>query len=97
MRRGTLRVAGSPAVALDLLPNSSRVSRTRIRASTSRCSHSASTVVDKVASGQCDVGLIAEPVPHPAVRTERLAEGAMCCIVPRGTGSRASAWCGRPI
>ncbi|HDR8917682.1 hypothetical protein KDW80_07255 [Burkholderia vietnamiensis] len=46
--------------------------------------HSASTVVDKVASGQCDVGLIAEPVPHPAVRTERLAEGAMCCIVPRG-------------
>jgi hypothetical protein len=41
MRRGTLRVAGSPAVALDLLPNSSRVSRTRIRASTSRCSRTA--------------------------------------------------------
>ena len=40
--------------------------------------------MEKVASGQCDVGLIAEPIPHPAVKTEHLAHAVMRCIVPRG-------------
>ncbi|UJH77829.1 LysR substrate-binding domain-containing protein (plasmid) [Burkholderia cenocepacia] len=85
MRRGTLRVAGSPAVALDLLPQLvTHFSHAHPGVDITLLAHSASTVVDKVASGQCDVGLIAEPVPHPAVRGERLAESAMRCIVPRG-------------
>jgi DNA-binding transcriptional LysR family regulator len=84
MRRGTLRVAGSPAVALDLLPEVvTRFAHAHPGVDVTLLAHSASTVVDKVASGQCDVGLIAEPVPHPAVRGEPLAEAAMRCIVPR--------------
>ncbi|ENG1061601.1 LysR family transcriptional regulator, partial [Burkholderia multivorans] len=84
MRRGTLRVAGSPAVALDLLPERiTRFARAHPGVDITLLAHSASTVVDKIASGQCDVGLIAEPVPHPAVRSERLADAPMRCIVPR--------------
>lgn len=84
MRLGTLRVAGSPAVALDLLPEIvTRFTREHPGIDVTLLAHSASTVVDKVASGQCDIGLIAEPVPHPAIRSERLAEAAMRCILPR--------------
>jgi DNA-binding transcriptional LysR family regulator len=85
MRRGSLRVAGSPAVALDLLPSViARFVERHAGIDVSLLAHSATTVVDKVASGQCDVGLIAEPIPHPAVKSERLAPSAMRCIVPRG-------------
>ncbi|OXH82805.1 LysR family transcriptional regulator, partial [Burkholderia multivorans] len=67
--------AGSPAVALDLLPERiTRFARAHPGVDITLLAHSASTVVDKIASGQCDVGLIAEPVPHPAVRSERLAD-----------------------
>lgn len=84
MRLGTLRVAGSPAVALDLLPEIlTRFTHAHPGIDVTLLAHSAFTVVDKVASGQCDVGLIAEPVPHPAVRSERLADVAMRCILPR--------------
>ncbi|WP_175943680.1 LysR substrate-binding domain-containing protein [Caballeronia sp. BCC1704] len=85
MRRGSLRVAGSPAVALDLLPAViARFVETHPGIDVTLLAHSATTVVDKVASGQCDVGLIAEPIPHHAVRSERLADAVMRCIVPRG-------------
>ena len=85
MRRGSLRVAGSPAVALDLLPAViARFVERHAGIDISLLTHSATTVVEKVASGQCDVGVIAEPIPHPAVRSERLANAVMRCIVPRG-------------
>lgn len=84
MQRGSLRVAGSPAVALDLLPAViARFVELHAGIHVSLLAHSATTVVEKVASGQCDVGLIAEPIPHPAVRSERLANTVMRCIVPR--------------
>jgi DNA-binding transcriptional LysR family regulator len=85
MRRGSLRVAGSPAVALDLLPAViARFVERHPGIDVNLLAHSASTVVEKVASGQCDIGLIAEPIPHPAVKSERLAHAVMRCIVPRG-------------
>jgi DNA-binding transcriptional LysR family regulator len=85
MRRGSLRVAGSPAVALDLLPAViARFVERHAGIDVNLLAHSATTVVEKVASGQCDVGLIAEPIPHPAVKSERLANAVMRCIVPRG-------------
>ena len=85
MRRGSLRVAGSPAVALDFLPSViARFVEHHPGIDVSLLAHSATTVVEKVASGQCDVGLIAEPIPHPAVKTEHLAHAVMRCIVPRG-------------
>ncbi|MDR5806899.1 LysR substrate-binding domain-containing protein [Caballeronia sp. LZ019] len=84
MRRGSLRVAGSPAVALDLLPAViARFVEHHAGIDVNLLAHSATTVVEKVASGQCDVGLIAEPIPHPAVKSERLSPAAMRCIVPR--------------
>jgi len=84
MRRGSLRVAGSPAVALDLLPAViARFAERHAGIDVSLLAHSATTVVEKVASGQCDVGLIAEPIPHPAVKSERLSNAVMRCIVPR--------------
>jgi len=85
MRRGSLRVAGSPAVALELLPG---VVTAFIRAhpgvDVTLLAHSASTVVGLVASGHCDVGFVAEAIPHPAVRLERLTNAPMRCIVPPG-------------
>jgi len=85
MRRGSLRVAGSPAVALDLLPAViARFVERHAGIDVSLLAHSATTVVEKVASGLCDVGLIAEPIPHPAVKSERLPNVWMKCIVPRG-------------
>lgn len=85
MRRGSLRVAGSPAVALDLLPAViARFVERYPGMDVILLAHSATTVVEKIASGQCDVGLIAEPIPHPAVKSERLGNAVMRCIVPRG-------------
>jgi DNA-binding transcriptional LysR family regulator len=85
MRRGSLRVAGSPAVALDLLPAViARFVERHPGIDVNLLAHSATTVVEKVASGQCDLGLIAEPIPHHAVKSERLANAPMRCIVPRG-------------
>lgn len=84
MRRGSLRIAGSPAIALELLP---RVVTAFVRAhpgiDVTLLTHSSSTVVDLVASQRCDIGFAAEAIPHPAVRLERLTDAAMRCIVPR--------------
>ncbi len=78
-------VAGSPAVALDLLPAViARFVERHAGIDISLLTHSATTARRKVASGQCDVGVIAEPIPHPAVRSERPANAVMRCIVPRG-------------
>lgn len=83
MRRGSLRVAGSPAVALDLLPAVvAQFVQTHPGIDVTLLAHSASTVVEMVASGQCDVGFIAEAIPHPAVRPERLTDAPMRCILP---------------
>jgi DNA-binding transcriptional LysR family regulator len=85
MRRGTLRVVGSPAVALELLP---RVVTAFVHAhpgiDVTLLTHSSTTVVELVASHRCDVGFAAEAIPHPAVRFERLTDAPMRCIVPLG-------------
>jgi DNA-binding transcriptional LysR family regulator len=85
MRRGTLRVAGSPAIALELLP---RVVTAFVHAhpgiDVTLLTHSSTTVVELVASQRCDVGFAAEAIPHPAVRLERLTDAPMPCIVPFG-------------
>ena len=85
MRRGTLRVVGSPAVALELLP---RVVTAFVHAhpgiDVTLLTHSSTTVVELVASHRCDVGFAAEAIPHPAVRLERLTDAPMRCIVPLG-------------
>jgi DNA-binding transcriptional LysR family regulator len=83
MRRGSLRVGGSPAIALELLPAViAQFVQSHQGIDVTLLTHSASTVVDMVASGQCDIGFIAEAIPHPAVRPERLTDAPMRCIVP---------------
>jgi DNA-binding transcriptional LysR family regulator len=83
MRRGSLRVAGSPAIALELLPAVvAQFVNAHQGIDVTLLTHSANTVVDMVASGQCDVGFIAEAIPHPAVRPERLTDASMRCILP---------------
>jgi DNA-binding transcriptional LysR family regulator len=85
MRRGSLRVAGSPALALELLP---RIVTAFVHAhpgiDVTLLTHSSTTVVELVASQRCDVGFAAEAIPHPAVRLERLTDAPMPCIVPLG-------------
>ncbi|SEK05978.1 LysR substrate-binding domain-containing protein [Paraburkholderia diazotrophica] len=83
MRRGSLRVAGSPAIALELLPAAvAQFMQAHPGIDVTLLTHSASTVVDMVASGRCDVGFIAEAIPHPSVRPERLTDASMRCILP---------------
>jgi len=85
MRRGSLRIAGSPALALELLP---RVVTAFVAAhpgiDVTLLTHSSTTVVELVASQRCDVGFAAEAIPHPAVKLERLTDAPMRCIVPLG-------------
>jgi DNA-binding transcriptional LysR family regulator len=85
MRRGSLTVAGSPAVALELLPQVVAgfiVEHPGV--DVTLLTHSAQTVVELVASQRCDVGFVAEAIPHQAVRLERLTDAPMRCIVPFG-------------
>jgi DNA-binding transcriptional LysR family regulator len=85
MRLGSLRVAGSPAVALELLPAVvTAFIRDHPGVDVTLLTHSATTVVDLVAAGHCDIGFVAEAIPHPAVRLERLTDAPMRCIVPLG-------------
>ncbi|GLU33652.1 LysR substrate-binding domain-containing protein [Trinickia caryophylli] len=83
MRRGSLRIAGSPAVALELLPRAVTDFIARHPGvDVTLLTHSARTVVEMVASERVDVGFVAEAVPHHAVRLECIVDAPMRCIVP---------------
>lgn len=85
MRRGSLHVAGSPAMALELLPRAvAAFVRAHPGVDVTLLTHSSHTVVELVAARRCDIGFAAEAVPHPAVRLERLTQGPMRCIAPPG-------------
>lgn len=85
MHRGSLRIAGSPALALDLLPE---VVAAFMQAFTGvevlLLANNSRTVVELVAGQRIDLGFVVEAIPHPAVALERLHEGAMPCILPLG-------------
>jgi DNA-binding transcriptional LysR family regulator len=85
MRRGSLRIAGSPAVALEWLPRVlTSFAREHPGVDITLLTHSSSTVVQLVASQRIDIGFIAEAMPHPAVRLDRLTHEPMRCILPAG-------------
>ena len=85
MHRGSLRIAGSPALALDLLPE---VVAAFTQAFTGveivLLANNSRAVVELVAGQRIDLGFVVEAIPHPAVTLERLHEGAMPCILPPG-------------
>ncbi|MGI4857191.1 MAG: LysR substrate-binding domain-containing protein [Janthinobacterium lividum] len=85
MRRGSLRIAGSPAMALELLPRAvAAFVQAHPGVDVTLLTHSSRTVVELVAARRCDIGFAAEAVPHPAVRLERLMQAPMRCIAPPG-------------
>jgi DNA-binding transcriptional LysR family regulator len=85
LQRGSLHLAGAPAMALEFLPAAlTTFMREHPGISTTLVIHSSSTVIDLVVGRRCDVGFIAHPFTHPAVRVERIHSGAMQCILPFG-------------
>ena len=85
MHRGSLRIACSPALALDLLPE---VVAAFMRAFSGievvLLANNSRAVVELVAGQRIDLGFVVEAIPHPAVALQRLHEGAMPCILPMG-------------
>ncbi len=85
MHRGSLRIAGSPALALELLPE---VVATFMQAFSGvevvLLANNSRSVVELVAGQHIDLGFVVEATPHPAVTLERLYEGEMPCILPLG-------------
>lgn len=85
MRRGSLRIAGSPAVALDFLPQQVATFINKTPAiNVTLLALGSQNVIDMIASERCDLGFVIDPIPHPAVRLDRLSEMPMRCILPPG-------------
>jgi DNA-binding transcriptional LysR family regulator len=85
LRRGSLHLAGAPAIALEFLPTAlTGFMREHPGINTALVIHSSSTVIDLVVGRRCDVGFIAHPYTHPAVRVDRICSAPMQCILPLG-------------
>ena len=85
LRRGFLRIAAAPALALDLLPEAVAAFLARHEGvDVALSAVLSSTVIDLVAGQRCEVGFVAEAIPHPGVQLEPLFERPMVCILPLG-------------
>jgi len=85
LQRGSLHIAGAPAIALEFLPQTlTGFMREHPGINSALVIHSSSTVVDLVVGRRCDVGFIAHPLTHPAVRIERIYRAPLQCILPLG-------------
>ncbi|AHB05434.1 LysR family transcriptional regulator [Pandoraea pnomenusa] len=85
LRRGSLHIAGAPALALEFLPTTlTGFMREHPGISTTLLIHASSIVVDMVVGRRCDVGFIAHPLTHAGVDIEPLHRAPMRCILPRG-------------
>jgi DNA-binding transcriptional LysR family regulator len=85
MRRGSLRIACSPALALGFLPQMvAAFMDAHGGIEVTMLEHPASTVIDFVAGQRADVGFLQDAITHPAVQLERIFEGPMACILPPG-------------
>ncbi len=85
MRRGSLRIAGEPAIGLDLLPETvAAFTREHDGLDIVVFTDNLRMVNELVAGQQCDVGFIAEDIPSSGVQLEPLYDAPMKCIVPLG-------------
>jgi DNA-binding transcriptional LysR family regulator len=85
MRRGSLRIACSPALALGFLPRLvAAFTRDHEGVHVAVQEHTSRMAVEFVAGQRIDLGLLVEAIPHPAVQLERVFEAPMPCILPPG-------------
>ena len=85
LRRGTLQIAGAPAIALTFLPHAiADYLKDRPEAHVSLAVHSSRSVVDMVIGQRCDVGVAILPMNHTGTHGERLISTRMVCALPAG-------------
>ncbi|MBU6494269.1 MAG: LysR family transcriptional regulator [Burkholderiales bacterium] len=85
LRRGSLHIAGAPAIALEFLPTAlTGFLREHPGIDTTLLIHSSRTVVDLVVGRRCDVGFIAHPLTHPGAHVQLIVKAPMRCVLPLG-------------
>lgn len=85
LRRGSLHIAGAPAIALDFLPIAlTRFLREHAGINTTLLVHASNIVVDMVLGRRCDVGFIAHPITHAGLHVQPLQQVPMQCVLPKG-------------
>lgn len=85
LRRGSLHIAGAPAIALEFLPAVlTDFMREHSGIDTTLVIHSSRTVVDLVGGRRCDVGFIIHALSHGSVQVDTLCRTAMVCALPPG-------------
>ena len=85
LRRGTLQIAGAPAIALSFLPHAiTSYLKTRPEAHVSLAVHSSRTVVDMVIGQRCDVGFAILSMNHASGHGERPISTRLVCALPVG-------------
>ncbi|MBO9537822.1 LysR substrate-binding domain-containing protein [Herbaspirillum sp.] len=85
LRRGSLHIAGAPAMALEFLPSVlTGFMREHPGINTTLLIHASSIVIDLVVGRRCDVGFIAHPLTHHGVNIESIHSAPMRCILPHG-------------
>lgn len=83
-RRGSLHIAGLPALALDFLPRMvSQFCADKPDISVSLQIHSSQRVLQCIASQQFDIGFAEIEAEHPAVHSRTLLEAPMVAILPK--------------
>lgn len=83
-RRGSLRIAGLPALALDFLPRMiAKFCEDRPNISVSLQIHSSQRVLQCVASQQFDIGFAESKADHPTVTSEVLYNAPMVAVLPK--------------
>ncbi|VVD93527.1 LysR family transcriptional regulator [Pandoraea pneumonica] len=85
LRRGSLHIAGAPAIALDFLPIAlTRFLGEHAGINTTLLVHASNIVVDMVLGRRCDVGFIAHPITHAGLHVQPLLQVPMQCVLPKG-------------
>lgn len=85
LRRGSLHIAGAPALALEFLPTTlTGFMREHPGINTTLLIHASNIVIDMVVGRRCDVGFIAHPLTHAGVNVETMHRAPTRCILPKG-------------
>ncbi len=84
-RAGVLRIAALPALANGFLPRfTGRFLADRPKLDLALFGLVSHSVVDWVASGQCDLGFAEASIKHPAITSEAMPRARMLAVVPEG-------------
>ncbi|MEW6342847.1 MAG: LysR substrate-binding domain-containing protein [Paraburkholderia sp.] len=82
-QRGTLQIAGAPALALSFLPRAiAEFSRLHTGVEISLAAHPSHVVLDMVIEHRCDVGFVILALSTPAAHGELLMSTRMVCALP---------------